>query len=85
MAFGAPTTLSHQAIVSTIDKLDLPLVKQVQLFDEYTGEQIEAGTRSLAYRVTLQSETETLTDKIIDDTMATLKNQLTQSHDISFR
>ncbi len=39
-----------------------PLVNQVTLFDVYTGDQIAGGKKSLAYRITFQSSTHTLTD-----------------------
>ena len=38
-------------------------VAQVELFDLYRGEQVEAGKKSLAYRLTYQSDEGTLTDK----------------------
>lgn len=39
------------------------LCEKVELFDVYTGEQIEAGKKSVAYRVTLRSPDSTLTDE----------------------
>ncbi len=39
-----------------------PLVTEVSLFDLYSGEQLPAGKKSLAYRVTYQSPKHTLTD-----------------------
>jgi phenylalanyl-tRNA synthetase beta chain len=41
------------------------LLKDVQLFDLYEGEQIPAGKKSLAYHLTFQSPSTTLTDKQI--------------------
>lgn len=38
-----------------------PLLEQIRLFDEYLGEQVEAGRRSLAYRLTLRAPDRTLT------------------------
>jgi phenylalanyl-tRNA synthetase beta chain len=40
-----------------------PLVRSVVLFDVYRGEQIGAGKKSLAYRLTYQADDLTLTDK----------------------
>lgn len=42
------------------------LVEQVQLFDLYRGEQVPAGHRSLAFRVTYRDAATTLTDKKVD-------------------
>lgn len=39
------------------------LLKEVELFDVYEGKQIGAGKRSLAYHLTFQSPSKTLTDK----------------------
>ena len=39
------------------------LLKEVTLFDVYTGDPIPAGKKSLAYSLTYQDETRTLTDK----------------------
>jgi phenylalanyl-tRNA synthetase beta chain len=39
------------------------LLRDVRLFDIYTGEQIPAGKKSIAYSLTYQKEGETLTDK----------------------
>lgn len=42
-----------------------PLLREAQLFDVYEGEQIEAGKKSLAYALTFQSDTQTLTDRAV--------------------
>ncbi len=39
------------------------LCESIELFDVYTGEQIEQGKKSVAYRVTLRSAEATLTDE----------------------
>ena len=43
-----------------------PLVSEVTLFDVYTGKQLEAGKKSLAYRISFQSADHTLTDAEAD-------------------
>jgi len=40
-----------------------PLLRSVVLFDQYRGEQIGAGKKSLAYRLTYQAEDRTLKDR----------------------
>jgi phenylalanyl-tRNA synthetase beta chain len=42
-----------------------PLVEDIALFDVYTGEQVPAGKKSLAYRITFQSPSKTLTDEAV--------------------
>jgi phenylalanyl-tRNA synthetase beta chain len=41
------------------------MLTQVRLFDVYRGEQIGPGKKSLAFNLTYQSETRTLTDKVV--------------------
>jgi phenylalanyl-tRNA synthetase beta chain len=43
-----------------------PLLEQVRLFDDYRGPQIEAGRRSLAYRLVLRAGDRTLTGEEAD-------------------
>ncbi len=45
------------------------LLKEVNLFDVYEGNKIDAGKKSYALSFILQDENKTLTDKIIDKTM----------------
>ena len=48
------------------------LLRSVRLFDVYEGNNIEAGKKSYALSFTLQDERKTLTDKVIEKTMARL-------------
>ena len=54
----------HQAALDIIQ--GFPLVTQAAIFDVYSGEQVPAGKKSLAYRITYQSTDHTLTDKEVD-------------------
>ncbi|MBX2860927.1 MAG: phenylalanine--tRNA ligase subunit beta [Vampirovibrio sp.] len=85
MAFSAPTTLTHADIMKTLGQIQEPLVRDVQVFDEYKSDQLEKGHRSLAYRVTLQSDETTLTDADIDKVVAKLRQKLTDDHKVKFR
>jgi len=42
-----------------------PLVRSVELFDVYRGEQVGTGQKSLAYRLTYQADDRTLTDRAV--------------------
>ncbi|HWR44591.1 phenylalanine--tRNA ligase subunit beta [Sporomusa sp.] len=44
-----------------------PLLSSVQLFDVYTGQQVTAGSRSLAFSLTFRANDRTLTDVEIDE------------------
>jgi phenylalanyl-tRNA synthetase beta chain len=41
----------------------VPLVSQARLFDLYTGKQVPAGKKSVAFRIAYQSDTHTLTEE----------------------
>ncbi|MCD6452805.1 MAG: phenylalanine--tRNA ligase subunit beta [Dehalococcoidales bacterium] len=56
--------VTHQKVTDIIQSL--PLVIRVTLFDVYSGKQVPAGKKSLAYRLTFQSPSHTLTDKEVD-------------------
>ncbi len=53
------------------------LLKDVQLFDVYEGEQIGAGKKSLAYHLTFQAPNKTLTDKVVQKSRKKIVGQLT--------
>lgn len=51
-------------------KTEKKLLKKVSLFDVYQGKNMEEGKKSYALSFILQDELKTLTDKVIDKTMA---------------
>ncbi len=51
------------------------LLKSINLFDVYTGENLPEGKKSYAVSFTLQDQKSTLTDKQIDKIMGKLKNR----------
>ncbi|MEW5954479.1 MAG: phenylalanine--tRNA ligase subunit beta [Bacillota bacterium] len=65
-------------VLDVLYKAAGPLLKSVELFDVYTGEQVKQGCRSLAFALRFQAEDRTLTDgevverlKIITEALAT--------------
>ncbi|MFC1961450.1 phenylalanine--tRNA ligase subunit beta [Chloroflexota bacterium] len=53
-----------------------PLVKEVAIFDFYTGKQVPPGKKSLAYRILYQSSEHTLTDEEADRTQEKILRKL---------
>ena len=51
------------AVESCISAAAGGLLRQIELFDHYRGEQIGGGKKSLAYRLIYQSDERTLTDE----------------------
>ncbi len=70
--------VTHQQVSAIISSS--PLVNQVSIFDAYAGEQVPLGKKSLAYRITFQSSSHTLTDdevnKIQQKTLSKLSSEL---------
>lgn len=85
IAFSAPLDVTHQQVFKAMLQANEPLLRDIQLFDEYRGAQLEKGTRSLAYRLTLQSDSSTLTDAEIESAVSRLKRQLEKQLPVSFR
>ena len=55
-----------------------PLVTEVALFDLYSGEQLPAGKKSLAYRITFQSPKHTLTDDEVNKVQKQILDKLSK-------
>jgi len=64
MALVVDAEVAYQKVADIIR--GFPLVEQVAIFDVYSGDQVPAGKKSLACRVTYQSSTNTLTDREVN-------------------
>jgi phenylalanyl-tRNA synthetase beta chain len=90
-AFCLAEAVSHQEVLDAIQAWQLAhadlglLLRDVALFDLYRGPHVPEGQRSLAYRFTLQSDTETLTDSVVEAVMASLRQWLCDKLAVSFR
>ena len=58
--------MTQAEVYDTIQRAGRPLLQSARLFDEYRGEQIPAGKRSLAYALSYAAPDRTLTDKQAD-------------------
>ncbi len=74
MALIVDTGISHQGVSDIITSF--PLVKQVTLFDVYSGDQVPRGKKSLAYRIAFQSPAHTLTDEEVNQVQQQILNKL---------
>lgn len=63
-------------IQKAITKTAGNILREIVLFDLYTGKQIEEGKKSLAFSLVFQSDTKTLTDEEIDGIMDKVINKL---------
>lgn len=87
ISFAIENTVSNEQIMLAIKKCsDSKLFKCANLFDIYEGEHIQAGFKSLAYRIMLQNDEATLTDELIDKEINSIKSGLMKKFPaISFR
>jgi phenylalanyl-tRNA synthetase beta chain len=63
VALAMPEAVPAGDLVAAIEKAGKGQVRNIELFDLYTGPGIGEGRKSLAYHVLLQSDKKTLTDK----------------------
>ena len=62
LAFDVPESVTSASILGCLRKAGSDLLQQVKLFDSYSGNAVEEGHRSLAYRLRFQASDRTLTD-----------------------
>ncbi len=66
--------VTHKQVTDIINRFSL--VNEITLFDVYSGKQVEAGKKSLAYRLIFQSAEHTLTDKEVDKVLQQILKKL---------
>ncbi|MCT8340934.1 phenylalanine--tRNA ligase subunit beta [Flavobacteriaceae bacterium TK19130] len=69
----------------TAEQTEKKLLRQVQLFDVYTGKGLPTGKKSYALRFTLRDDKKTLTDKQIDKIMNKLQQRFEKEFEASLR
>ncbi len=68
--------VSHQQVLNIINEFSL--VNQVALFDVYSGKQVPPGKKSLAYRISYQSPSRTLTEKEVNKVQQQILSRLSK-------
>jgi phenylalanyl-tRNA synthetase beta chain len=76
IAVVAPENVAVQTILDRVRAEKLPLISEIHLFDVYRGKGMEAGKKSLAFRMLLQDTEKTLTDAEADRTVSRLLSVL---------
>lgn len=85
LAFFAPTDVSVADLQRAINKSGGKLLDSVTLFDEYRGENVPEGQRSLAFRLVYRSSDRTLTDKDIEPVHQKVRKALEKTYKVSLR
>jgi len=76
IALIVDAAVTHQQVQDIVKSF--PLVTEVDIFDVYAGEQVPGGKKSLAYRITYQSVTQTLTDEQVNPVQQKILDKLSR-------
>jgi phenylalanyl-tRNA synthetase beta chain len=85
LAFIVEETVPVQYLVDTLQAVPNVLLQSVTLFDVYKGPGIEAGKKSLAFKVIMQDSQKTLTDNEVDTAVAQLIAAVREKYDAILR
>ena len=85
LAFIVEETLAVQQILDTLQVVPNTLLQSVTLFDVYQGPGIEAGKKSLAFKIILQDSQKTLTDIEVDTVVEQLTTAVREQYDATLR
>ena len=85
IAFFAPVKISVAEIERATQNAAGTLLESVQLFDEYQGESVPDGHRSLAFRLVYRAGDRTLTDEEIEPVHQQVREALVEKFGVSLR
>ncbi len=85
IAFFAPQDLAVATLERTMQQAAGALLERVELFDEYKGENVPAGQRSLAFSLAFRASGRTLTDEDVDPLLQKVRDALTATHGVALR
>lgn len=85
IAFFVPSQFSVAEIERTVRKAAGALLESVELFDEYRGESVPEGQRSLALRLTYRASDRTLTDAEVDPVHQSVREALEEKFQANLR
>ncbi|MBF2057740.1 MAG: phenylalanine--tRNA ligase subunit beta [Cyanobacterium sp. T60_A2020_053] len=85
LAFFAPVEVTVGALEGAMRKAGGKTLVDVKLFDEYKGEKVEAGKRSLAFSLAYNSPDGTLTDQEVDPIHNKVREKLVKEFAVTLR
>lgn len=85
LAFFVSTQVTVTDLERTIRKTGGPLLDAVSLFDEYRGEKVAAGQRSLAFRLVYRASDRTLTEDDIEPVHQRVREALVEKFRVDLR
>ncbi|WP_138498454.1 phenylalanine--tRNA ligase subunit beta [Nostoc sp. PA-18-2419] len=85
IAFFAPIKVSVGELQKAITKAGKDLLESVELFDEYRGENVPEGQRSLAFRLVYRASDRTLTDAEVEPVHNKVREALVEKFGVNLR
>ena len=85
IAFYAPIDLPVADLIQAMEKAGGNLLENIELFDEYRGENVPEGQRSLAFSLTYQAPDRTLTDEEVEPLLEKVRSALTEQFAVTLR
>jgi phenylalanyl-tRNA synthetase beta chain len=85
LAFFAPNSLSVAEITQVINRAGGKLLEKVELFDEYKGQNVPEGERSLAFSLTYRTSDRTLTDEDVEPVHQKIRDTLVKEFAVTLR
>ena len=72
LAFVLPEGVSYAELEGSLKTVRSPLIREIALFDVYRGKGLPENAKSMAVKIILQSDSETLTDEAVEPIVAKL-------------
>ncbi|NET51939.1 MAG: phenylalanine--tRNA ligase subunit beta, partial [Merismopedia sp. SIO2A8] len=85
IAFYAPVDVPVADIEKVVMKAGKSLLDSVELFDQFQGESVPEGQRSLAFRLVYRASDRTLTDADVDPVHEKIRKALVKSLGVELR
>jgi phenylalanyl-tRNA synthetase beta chain len=85
IAFFAPVKVSVAELEKAINQAGKGLLESVELFDEYRGENVPQGQRSLAFRLVYRAGDRTLTDGEVEPVHNKVRETLVEKFGVNLR
>ncbi|WP_010099079.1 phenylalanine--tRNA ligase subunit beta [Ornithinibacillus scapharcae] len=80
IAFILDEKVNAGDVKATIEEIGAPLVKQVQVFDLYKGENLPEGKKSVAYSLLYQDPEKTLVDEEVEKSYQSIIEAVNEKH-----
>lgn len=85
LAFFAPLQVSVADLAQVMTKAGGKLLNGVELFDQYQGENVPLGERSLAFSLAYRASDRTLTDEEVEPVHQKIRNALVEKFHVTLR